>query len=134
MLGARITSIAGASSYFKGGVIVYSNQAKTDLLSVPKDLIEEYGAVSAKVAKSMAEGVLRRFDSDFSISITGIPGPDGGTNEKPVGTVCIGIASRRFAEGERYNLQGSRQVIRELAVVYALDMLRLAILGDQVFG
>jgi nicotinamide-nucleotide amidase len=90
----RLTSVSGSSAVFVGGVVSYANQAKEDLLQVPKDVMIRFGAVSVETAKAMAEGVRSRLDSDIAVSITGIAGPTGGTLEKPVGMVCMAVATR----------------------------------------
>ena len=92
MVAARLTDRAGSSAYVMGGAVVYSNEAKSELLGVDPALIAEHGAVSEPVAEAMAAGALRRFDADTAIAITGIAGPDGGTPDKPVGTVCFSVA------------------------------------------
>ena len=125
MLAARLTDRPGASERFLGGVVAYTNQAKSEILGVDADLIEAHGAVSQEVAEAMADGALRRFGSDFAIAVTGIAGPDGGTDEKPVGTVWICAAS---AEGRRLTrdplIPGDRPTIRLRTVVVALHLLR----------
>ena len=97
MIAARLTDRAGSSAYVMGGAVVYSNEAKSEVLGVDPALIAEHGAVSEPVAEAMAAGALRRFDADTAIAITGIAGPDGGTPDKPVGTVCFTVASSRRA-------------------------------------
>ena len=96
LLAARITDLPGASAYFAGGVVAYSNEAKAELLGVDPGLIEAHGAVSPEVAEAMALGALERFGADVAVSITGIAGPDGGSEEKPVGYVCF---DARLADG-----------------------------------
>ncbi len=95
LLAARITNLSGASAYMAGSVVSYSNEAKADLLGVDPELIEAKGAVSLEVAEAMALGALERFGADVAVSITGIAGPDGGTEEKPVGYVCFQRPPRR---------------------------------------
>lgn len=120
-----ITAIPGSSAYFNGSVVSYSNQSKARLLGVSEALIEEYGAVSQQVVEAMAAGALIRFDADYALSISGIAGPDGGTVEKPVGTVWIGLAtptgvtSKLFLFGEHRG----RNIRR--AALTALNLLRL---------
>ena len=96
LMAARLTDRPGSSAYVAGGVVAYSNEAKVGLLGVDPALIEGHGAVSAEVAEAMAEGALRRFEADTAVWVTGIAGPDGGTEEKPVGSVCWCV---RLAEG-----------------------------------
>ena len=132
MLAARLTERPGASDYFSGGVVAYSNAAKSALLGVDPALIETHGAVSPEVAEAMAAGVLERFGADIAIGITGIAGPDGGTEEKPVGYVCVSIA-RREGEGTTRDLviPGDRADIRDRSVTLALHMLRRLMRGES---
>ena len=105
LLAARLTDRPGSSGYFAGGVVAYSNEAKTDLLGVPAELIEQHGAVSDAVAEALADGALERFDADTAIGLTGIAGPDGGTPDKPVGRVCFCVTARlRRRPGARHAL------------------------------
>ncbi len=126
LLAARITNLPGASKYFAGGVVTYSNQAKVDLLGVDPDLIERHGAVSPEVAGEMARGALERFGADVAISITGIAGPGGGTDEKPVGFVCFEAVT---AEGGVKTLSpvipGGRSDIRDRSALVAMHLLRV---------
>lgn len=125
MIAARLTDRPGASERFLGGVVAYTNEAKADLLGVPSALIDREGAVSKAVVEAMADGALQRFGSDFSIAVSGIAGPDGGTEEKPVGTVWICAAS---ADGRKLTrdplIPGDRATIRLRTVVVALHLLR----------
>jgi nicotinamide-nucleotide amidase len=120
----RLTEVPGSSSYFMEGVVAYSNEAKTRLLGVPAELIEEHGAVSAEVAEAMAEGVKRRAGVDFALSVTGVAGPGGGSAEKPVGLVYIALADDAHTEHRRLMLPGDRHLIRWRASQAALDLLR----------
>jgi nicotinamide-nucleotide amidase len=124
-LAERLTEPAGASKFFNGSAVTYSNAAKARVLSVPESELDAHGAVSAEVAKSMADGALDVFDADFALSITGIAGPDGGTEEKPVGTVEIHAVSR---DGRRRNLgivlPGRRRDVQERAATVSLHVLR----------
>ncbi|HKE21960.1 MAG TPA: competence/damage-inducible protein A [Bryobacteraceae bacterium] len=124
MLGERFTAIPGSSEYFAGGFITYSNDLKISLLGVPPETIEQHGAVSRETAEAMANGARRRANSTYAISITGIAGPDGGTEEKPVGTVWVGIAGPEgtFAMARRF--LGDRARIRVFSTQMALDLLR----------
>jgi nicotinamide-nucleotide amidase len=106
------------------GVIAYSNAAKVDLLGVPDDLISRHGAVSEEVAGAMASGVRRVGSSDFGLAVTGIAGPTGGTREKPVGTVFIGLEGPAGASIRRHKFSGDRQDIKEKTANAALDLLR----------
>jgi nicotinamide-nucleotide amidase len=120
----RLTEVPGSSTYFMEGVVTYSNEAKTRLLGVPAELIEARGAVSAEVAEAMAEGVKRRAGTDFGLSITGVAGPGGGTEEKPVGLVYVALADDAHTEHKRLLLPGDRGLIRWRASQFALDLLR----------
>jgi nicotinamide-nucleotide amidase len=130
LLAARITDLPGASAYFAGGVVAYSNEAKSDLLGVDPDLIERHGAVSPEVAEAMSRGALERFGADVAVAITGIAGPDGGSEEKPVGYVCF---DARLADGTAIArdpvIPGGRADIRERSALVAMHLLR-TLLGD----
>src|SRR5438132_195697 len=102
LLGSRLTDVPGSSEYFLGGVIAYHDSLKTSLLNVPSEIIEQHGAVSAECALAMARGVRRLTGASIGISITGIAGPSGGTEAKPVGTVFIGIAGTNTERAEHY--------------------------------
>ena len=125
MLAARITNPPGASDYFMGSVVSYSYGAKEELLGVPKDLLEKHGAVSPEVAEAMAKGALERFGADVAVSITGVAGPTGGTEEKPVGYVCF---NAMLADGTAIArdpvIPGDRHDIRERSALVAMHMLR----------
>jgi len=122
---ATLTELPGSSEWFERGYITYSNQAKTECLGVPEELLQTYGAVSEPVAKAMAQGAQINARVDLGVSITGIAGPTGGTAEKPVGTVCFGWAIRNAAGENITTCQtkvfiGDRQSIRQQATEYAL--------------
>jgi len=123
LLGAEFTSIAGSSEYFIGGVIAYSNAIKERILGVSPKTLDDFGAVSEETAREMAENVRLRFASDIGVSITGIAGPGGGTEEKPVGTVWIGYSDNEQTLALNYNLGNDRNTNREKAVGNALDLL-----------
>ncbi len=124
LLAARIADRAGSSAYLVGGVVSYSNEAKVELLGVDAALIDEHGAVSEPVARAMAEGALARFDADTAVGITGIAGPGGGSAEKPVGTVCFGVAlSGRPTLVRTLRLPGDRSDVRERSTTVAMNML-----------
>ena len=127
LLGHRITNIPMASKVFNGGLITYSNKSKSRLLGIPKDLIDDHGAVSEIVAGKMSEEVRRRFETDYGISITGIAGPGGGTKEKPVGTVFIGISDNNSTKVSRYMFGKDREKNKLKTSQAAFDMLRLSI-------
>jgi nicotinamide-nucleotide amidase len=129
LLGGTITNVAGSSDVFLGGVISYSNRAKEELLGVPADLLAQHGAVSAPVAEAMARGARERFHADLGVAITGVAGPGGGTPEKPVGRVHIGLASAGSVVSHQYDLPGgTRADIRGRSVVLALDRVRRSLL------
>ncbi|HKG47079.1 MAG TPA: CinA family nicotinamide mononucleotide deamidase-related protein, partial [Pyrinomonadaceae bacterium] len=128
LLAQRITDVPGSSKYFIGGVIAYANEVKTKELGVEPVLLMEHGAVSAPVAEAMAEGARTRVGTDFGLSITGIAGPGGGTEEKPVGTVFIALADGVKTEHRRLNLPGDRNLVRWRASQAALDFLRRRLL------
>jgi nicotinamide-nucleotide amidase len=125
LLAARLTERPGSSAYVAGGVVAYANEAKVDLLDVDPQLIEMHGAVSEPVAEAMAAGALKRFDADTAVAITGIAGPDGGTEEKPVGTVCWSV---ELADGRSItrtvHLPGDRADIRDRSTTVAMHLLR----------
>lgn len=125
LIAAGLTEVAGSSEVFERGFITYSNDAKTDLLGVPRNFIAEHGAVSELVARAMAEGALKRSNADIAVSVTGVAGPGGGSDAKPVGLVHLACAReghptlhRRCEFGDR-----SRRLIRELSVRNALEMI-----------
>jgi nicotinamide-nucleotide amidase len=125
LLAARLTERPGSSTYVAGGVVAYANDAKVELLDVDARLIEEHGAVSEPVAEAMAEGALKRFEADTAVAITGIAGPDGGSEEKPVGTVCWSV---QLADGRSITrtvrLPGDRADIRDRSTTVAMHLLR----------
>jgi nicotinamide-nucleotide amidase len=132
LLAARITDVPGASAYMAGSVVSYSNEAKAELLGVDPALIERHGAVSPEVAEAMARGALERFGADVAVSITGIAGPDGGTEEKPVGYVCF---NARLADGTAIArepvIPGGRADIRERSALVGLHLLRMLLGGGE---
>jgi nicotinamide-nucleotide amidase len=128
MLGASFTDLAGSSEYFLGGVIAYSNDIKIDILNVTWHTIEDFGAVSEQTALELSENVRLKFNSDFGISITGIAGPSGGTEDKPVGTVWIGISDTSMKKAKMYRFGNDRGLNRERAVATALLLLKERIL------
>jgi len=107
-----ITSIAGSSNYFTGSVVSYSNRAKITMLEVPEEEIEQHGAVSKRVVEAMATGARRKFDTDYAVATSGIAGPGGGTNEKPVGTTWIALATKKRVLVRKLFLSGGRHHIR----------------------
>lgn len=127
LIGHTLTNVPGSSNWFQGGVIAYTNEAKTALLGVPAPLIRQYGAVSAPVAKAMAQGARKRFKSDFAIATTGIAGPTGGTPQKPIGLVFIGIALPNKTIVKKFIFKGTRLNIKSQTLEQALKLLDLEI-------
>jgi nicotinamide-nucleotide amidase len=122
LIGAQLTSVPGSSSYFAGGVIAYSNDLKNNLLNVSAGLIESEGAVSGPVVEAMVRGVIAATGADCGISVTGVAGPDGGTDEKPVGTVWVGVALPTGTTSQLYNFTGNREEVRKQAVQAAMEL------------
>lgn len=133
LLGATITDVSGSSAYYLGGFITYSNAQKIAALGVDAKLIEARGAVSAPVAEAMAAGCRQKTGSDYALSVTGVAGPTGGTEEKPVGLVYVGLADASGAQHRRvmYSDRMSRAAIRDRSTKYALNWLRLRLLGQD---
>jgi nicotinamide-nucleotide amidase len=128
LIAHRITQVSGASRYFDTGYVTYSNGSKISLLGVPKDLFRSVGAVSEEVALAMARGALERAPADIAVSVTGIAGPTGGSDAKPVGLVYIGIATREGARAERRQFPGERRHVKRWTAQTALDLVRLELL------
>jgi len=122
LIGARLTSVPGSSSYFLGGIIAYSNDLKKILLNVPAELLDSEGAVSGPVVEAMARGVIAATGAHCGISVTGVAGPDGGTREKPVGTVWVGVSLPSETMSRQYNFTGNRDEVREQAVKAAMEL------------
>jgi nicotinamide-nucleotide amidase len=133
LMSARLTERGGSSAYFAGGIVAYSNEVKASLVGVDPELIAAHGAVSNEVADALADGARARLEADVGIGITGIAGPDGGTEEKPVGTVCFAVSA---ADGGRVTrlvrLPGSRSDVRERSTTVAMHLLRRLLLGEEV--
>jgi nicotinamide-nucleotide amidase len=119
-----LTRVPGASRYFVGGVVAYSNEVKTSLLGVSNELLARHGAVSAEVARAMAEGVRQRLGADFGLAFTGVAGPDGGSDQKPVGLVHWALASDAGTEHRERVFVGDRQAVRIRAAFSGFDLLR----------
>ncbi|MDP9363284.1 MAG: CinA family protein [Chloroflexota bacterium] len=119
----RITSVAGSSAYFLGSIVAYANLAKRELLGVPSDLLETRGAVSAEVARAMAEGARRAFGADLAVSTTGIAGPGGATARKPVGLVYVALAGEGATTVEEHRFGGDRAAVAAAAATAALRLL-----------
>ena len=124
LLASRLTDVSGSSQYFKGGSVCYSNELKINDMGIDKDLIERYGAVSEEVAKSLAKNIAQKNNTDLGIGITGIAGPDGGTEKKPVGLVFVGIFYKNNLYIKKYNLTPDRITNRELTVTLCLNEIR----------
>jgi nicotinamide-nucleotide amidase len=130
LVGHRLTNVAGSSAYFRGGINAYANSIKEQLLGVPAAMLAAHGAVSEEVAAAMAEGARRALGTDVAVGVTGIAGPDGGTADKPVGTVCFGLAvADQPTVTRRYQLWGNREWVKLLASQIALDWVRRHLLG-----
>ena len=128
LAGSMVTAEAGSSAWFRGGVMCYANEAKRDLCGVRQATLDGHGAVSEAVARELAEGVRERLGADWSASITGVAGPSGGSDAKPVGTVFIGVAGPGHVEVRRFHFPGERASIRDRAARAALALVRLAVL------
>jgi nicotinamide-nucleotide amidase len=136
LVGERLTSVAGSSAYFLGGVVAYSNDAKCRLLGVPPELLEKLGAVSAEVAEAMARGVRERFGADVGLAVTGVAGPGGGTEAKPVGRVFLALADAGSARTVRadFGQEPGREGVRRLASQAALNLVRRYVLERRSGG
>ena len=126
-IGAAITSVAGSSEVFLGGVISYANEVKRDVLGVAAQVLDEHGAVSSETAAQMAEGARRLTKADVAVAVTGIAGPGGGSAEKPVGLVWFGLATANGVRTEKAIFPGDREKVRSATVTHALGMLTTAI-------
>lgn len=123
LLAGALTAVPGISRVFEGSVVAYQNRVKEHLLSVPHEILVRHGAVSTECAAAMAKGLKELLGTDFAVSTTGIAGPDGGTPEKPVGTVCFGIASSVTVRSIRKHFEGDRETVRLQSVRTALELL-----------
>lgn len=132
LLTGRIVNVPGVSEVLKAGLVTYSNKAKRKYLEVKKSTLKKYGAVSKQTAKEMAKGAAIGNDADIAIAVTGLAGPDGGTEEKPVGLVYIGCYAKEKVVVEEYHFTGTRQQIREQSVKAALELLKNCIM--QSYG
>jgi len=120
----KITSVAGSSTYFKGGVVAYSNEVKQNLLGVSPSTLEEFGAVSQEVVEEMAKGALLKLKADIAVSVSGIAGPDGGTEEKPVGTVWICVCTKKYTISRRFQFGALRTVNIERSTLAAFALIK----------
>ncbi|NBX24662.1 MAG: CinA family nicotinamide mononucleotide deamidase-related protein, partial [Planctomycetes bacterium] len=134
LAGSMVTAEAGSSAWFRGGVMCYANEAKRDLCGVRQASLDAHGAVSEAVAVELADGVRSRLGADWAASITGIAGPSGGSEDKPVGTVFIGVSGPGFSRARRFHFPGERASIRDRAARGALALLRLAVRSPQAFA
>lgn len=130
-IAAAITDVPGSSAVFAGGVVSYANEVKRDVLGVEQAALDAYGAVSPQTAAQMAQGALSLLKCDIAVSVTGIAGPGGGSDEKPVGLVWFGIADRSGVRTEKALFPGDRQEVRRRAAVHALGMLTVAAAGGK---
>jgi nicotinamide-nucleotide amidase len=124
LVASRLTSVSGSSDVFRGGVVAYSNDVKAAELGVPRGVLEEHGAVSAETAKAMAEGARERLGADLAVAVTGVAGPGGGTEEKPVGLVYLHAAGPFGEAARKTDLPGDREMVRGRATAAALHLLR----------
>lgn len=131
LLAAALTRLPGSSAWFETGFVTYSNEAKQRLLGVSADSLRQYGAVSEAVVHEMAVGARRAADADYALSISGIAGPGGGSTEKPVGTVCFGLADRQTTYARTARFSGNRHEIRRQAVDFALAFLNETLSSAQ---
>jgi nicotinamide-nucleotide amidase len=123
LIAKTFTDLAGSSDWFERGFVTYSNAAKNEMLAVPVSLIDDYGAVSEAVATAMANGALRHSKADYSIAVTGVAGPGGGSDDRPVGTVWIAVASAEQMVARRYQFDGDRQAVRVATMQSAFELL-----------
>lgn len=121
-IGSALTSVPGSSAVYKGGVICYTNWVKEHILGVPQTLLKEHGAVSAPVARAMAQGVRKVLEADIALSVTGLAGPGGDEYGNPVGTVFIGCDSSAGTQVREYHFIGDRDAVREQAIAAALEL------------
>lgn len=127
-----ITDVSGSSAYFRGSVVAYADDAKRDLLDVPADVLEAHGAVSAQVARAMAEGARDRLGSDVGAAVTGIAGPDGGTDEKPVGLTYVAVADADGADVRRYLWSDDRLENKRASAEAVLELLLERVAGPVI--
>ena len=131
LISSMITDTPGSSRYFLGGIVTYSNKSKIELLGVLSNTIEEFGAVSDQTVREMSEGVKKRFQSSIGIAVTGIAGPEGGSKEKPVGTVFLGMTVDNGVFSKRYQFKGSREKIKNETACMAITWIRRYLNGDS---
>ena len=131
LIGQRLTAVPGSSSYFLGGVVTYTDQLKRELLGVPREVLEEHGAVSPEVVGWMASGAKKSLQADYALAVSGIAGPGGGTASKPVGLVYVGLAGEGDPEVKELRLPGDRERVRWMASQWSLDLLRRELLRND---
>jgi PncC family amidohydrolase len=134
LIAERLTDVPGSSAYFLGGIVAYSNNAKATLLGVSEAVLEGAGAVSEPVVRAMAEGARERFGSDYGVATSGISGPGGGTDEKPVGLVWIALATADGTHSDSFVFPVDRSRHRALTAQVALDWIRRSLLGAELVG
>lgn len=132
LIAHKLTKVPGSSDYFVGGVVAYSNDLKEQLLGVAGEILQQHGAVSAETARAMAEGARKETGVDLGVSVTGIAGPTGGSEEKPVGTVYMGLATEDMTRDFLYNFSGDRWQVQEKTCQTALDIVRRSLLGYKI--
>jgi len=131
MLAERLTDVPGSSAYFKGGAVTYSNELKKSVLGVTDNALRKFGAVSPEVVSQMASGAREKFGADYALAISGIAGPGGGTEDKPVGLIHIALATPRKVDVHQRRFNGTRSMVRERAAMSALDILRRCLIEDR---
>jgi nicotinamide-nucleotide amidase len=124
-----VTSVPGSSAYFQGSVVAYANEVKERLLGVAPETLSDFGAVSEETAAAMADGARQATGADIGVAITGIAGPDGGTPDKPVGTVCFGLATPMGSFQQTHRFSGKRALVQAKAATMGLDLVRRFLLG-----
>jgi nicotinamide-nucleotide amidase len=134
MIGEMLTRVPGSSQTFMGSIVSYSNDMKVGLLGVSDETIRDHGAVSPRCAQEMAIGARRAGKANIGLSATGIAGPDGGTPDKPVGTFFLGLSTEDATISRGFLLPGSREWVKTLAAMQALDLLRRYLLGYRIYG
>ena len=123
LISDRITNVSGSSDYFEGGMVTYSNESKAKHLGIPAAIIKRYGAASSQVARKMAQGVRKAFNTTFGLSTTGVAGPTGGTKRSPIGRVFIGVAKGKRTWVKKLDLRGGRREIKRKATERSLEFL-----------
>ncbi len=132
LISHRLTNIPGSSDYFKRGILAYSNDAKEDLLKVPGETIKQHGVVSIEVAQAMAVGVRKTSKTSIGLGVTGIAGPEGGSPQNPVGTVCLSLSDKEETFSREYRFWGGRENVKTLAASMAIEWVRRRLLGFEM--